>query len=59
MLGALLMRGPAMILLYIFVIIYLIAVVVIAWDDYLFGGFLMVVSMAIGAVSFYLLNKTQ
>ena len=53
------MRGPAMILLYIFVIIYLIAVVVIAWDDYLFGGFLMVVSMAIGAVSFYLLNKTQ
>jgi hypothetical protein len=52
-------RVPAMILMWLFVILYIIATVLIAWDDYIAGSVLMVFSLIIGAISFWILNITQ
>ena len=52
-------RLPAMIMMWVFVILYIIATVMIAWDDYISGSMLMFFSLIIGGISFWILNITQ
>ncbi len=51
-------RVPAMIMMWVFVILYIIATVMIAWDDYISGSLLMFFSLIICGVSFWILNIT-
>jgi low affinity Fe/Cu permease len=58
-LGQVLGRIPAMILYWLSAILFIIATVLVAWDDYIAGATLAIFSLFMNAVGYYILYITQ
>lgn len=58
-LGQIMGRIPAMILYWLSVILFIIATVLVAWDDYISGATLAMFSLFMNAAGYYILYITQ